>query len=64
MDWVKQVRPSQIPYIIRVLWRTQRMMKPAEYMKEYRASCPREQGVPHDTLGLSRAAAAVGTECT
>jgi len=44
MDWVKQVRPSQIPYIIRVLWRTQRMMKPAEYMKEYRAGCPAETG--------------------
>lgn len=40
VDWIKQVRPSQIPYIIQVLWRTQRMMKPAEYLKEYRASCP------------------------
>ncbi len=35
MDWVRQVKPSQIPYIIKVLWRTQRMMKPAEYMREY-----------------------------
>ncbi len=38
MDWIKQVRPSQIPYIIKVLWRTQNMMKPAEYMKEYLAA--------------------------
>ncbi len=44
LDWVKQVRPSQIPYIIRVLWRTQRMMKPAEYLKEYRATCPAARG--------------------
>ena len=34
-DWIRQVRPSQIPYIVRVLWRTQRMMKPAAYMREY-----------------------------
>jgi radical SAM superfamily enzyme YgiQ (UPF0313 family) len=45
MDWVRQVRPSQIPYIIRVLWRTQRMMKPAEYLKEYRATCPATGGI-------------------
>lgn len=44
MDWVRQVRPSQIPYIIRVLWRTQTMMKPAAYLKEYRASCPATGG--------------------
>lgn len=40
IDWVRQVKPSQIPYIIRVLWRTQTMMKPAEYLKEYHATCP------------------------
>lgn len=45
MDWVRQVRPSQIPYIIRVLWRTQRMMKPTEYLKEYRATCPATGGI-------------------
>ena len=44
MDWIRQVRPSQIPYIIRVLWRTQRMMKPAEYLKEYRATSPAAGG--------------------
>ncbi|KAB0669807.1 radical SAM protein [Oryzomonas sagensis] len=38
LDWVRQVRPSQIPYIIRVLLRTQRMMKPAEYLREHRAN--------------------------
>ncbi len=35
IDWMKQVRPSQIPYITRVLLRTQRMMKPAAYLKEH-----------------------------
>lgn len=43
MDWIKQVRPSQIPYILRVLWRTQRMMKPAEYMREHLATRPSSQ---------------------
>lgn len=45
-DWMRQVRPSQIPYIIRVLWRTQRMMKPAAYVKEYEASRLLPSGVP------------------
>jgi radical SAM superfamily enzyme YgiQ (UPF0313 family) len=35
MDWVRQVKPSQIPYITKVLWQTQRMMKPAAYLKEH-----------------------------
>ena len=35
MDWIRQVKPSQIPYIIRVLWQTQRMMKPKAYMDEH-----------------------------
>jgi hopanoid C-3 methylase len=38
IDWMRQVRPSQIPYIVRVLWRTQRMMKPAAYVAEYAES--------------------------
>lgn len=40
MDWIRQVRPAQIPYIIRVLWRTQRMMKPAEYLREHCSTRP------------------------
>ena len=35
LGWVRQVRPSQIPYIVRVLCRTQRMMKPAAYLREH-----------------------------
>jgi hypothetical protein len=41
LDWMKQVRPSQIPYIARVLWRTQRMMKPEAYLREYEETRPR-----------------------
>jgi hopanoid C-3 methylase len=34
-DWAKQVRPTQIPYITRVLRRTQRMMDPSAYLAEH-----------------------------
>jgi hopanoid C-3 methylase len=40
LDWIRQVRPAQIPYIARVLWRTQRMMKPKAYIDEHRKSHP------------------------
>lgn len=36
-DWMKQVRPSQIPYLTRVLLRTQRLMKAGAYLEEYEA---------------------------
>ena len=45
-DWMRQVRPSQIPYIVRVLWRTQRMMKPAAYLREHEASRIVRQDLP------------------
>ena len=35
LDWMRQVRPSKIPYLASVLWRTQRMMKPEAYLREY-----------------------------
>jgi len=34
-DWLRQVRPLQIPYMIRVMRRTQAMMKPETYLREY-----------------------------
>jgi radical SAM superfamily enzyme YgiQ (UPF0313 family) len=43
-DWMRQVKPSQIPYITRVLWRTQRMMRAKAYLKEHEAT----QHVPQD----------------
>ena len=41
LDWMRQVRPAQIPYIVKVLLRTQRMMKPAAYLREYEETRPR-----------------------
>ncbi|GAM08853.1 putative methyltransferase [Geobacter sp. OR-1] len=38
LDWVRQVKPSQWPYIVRVLWQTQRMMKPEAYLTEHALS--------------------------
>jgi radical SAM superfamily enzyme YgiQ (UPF0313 family) len=34
-DWLKQVRPAQIPYILRILWRTQAMMDPKAYLADF-----------------------------
>ena len=44
LDWMRQVRPSQIPYITRVLRRTQRMMRADAYLKEHEAA----QHVPEE----------------
>jgi len=38
IDWMRQIKPSEIPYLTRVLARTQRMMKPHAYMKEHEAA--------------------------
>jgi hopanoid C-3 methylase len=38
IDWMRQIRPAQIPYLTRVLFRTQRMMKAAAYLAEYEGS--------------------------
>lgn len=38
VDWLRQVRPLQIPYLIRVLRRTQAMMRPETYLRDYRAT--------------------------
>jgi radical SAM superfamily enzyme YgiQ (UPF0313 family) len=35
LDWMRQIRPSQVPYLTRVLARTQRMMKAQAYLKEH-----------------------------
>jgi len=34
-DWARQVRPWQVPYLTRVLLRTQRMMRPEAYLSEH-----------------------------
>jgi len=38
IDWMRQVRPREIPYLTRVLMRTQRMMNAAAYLKEHAAA--------------------------
>ena len=38
LDWIRDIHPFQIPYITRVLWRTQRMMKPRAYLREHLAT--------------------------
>jgi radical SAM superfamily enzyme YgiQ (UPF0313 family) len=37
-DWLRQVRPGQLPYLTRVLCRTQRMMRPEAYLREHEAA--------------------------
>jgi hopanoid C-3 methylase len=46
LDWMRQVRPAQIPYIARVLWRTQRMMQPKAYLKEHWKTHPAPEQLP------------------
>ncbi len=38
LHWLRQIRPAQVPYLARVLLRTQRMMKPEAYLREYQAA--------------------------
>jgi len=35
LDWMRQIRPAQIPYLTRVLLRTQRMMDAKAYLAEH-----------------------------
>jgi len=46
IDWLRQVKPLQIPYMIRVLRRTQAMMKPETYLREYAATRTQREA-PH-----------------
>ena len=39
-DWMRQVSVADVPYITRVLLRTQRMMRAEAYLKEHHASVP------------------------
>src|SRR6185295_16908424 len=34
-DWVRQIRPREVPQLTRVLWRTQRLMQPEAYLREH-----------------------------
>lgn len=35
LEWMRQIQPAQIPYLTRVLLRTQRMMKAEAYLREH-----------------------------
>ena len=35
-QWARQVHPKHVPFLTRMLWRTQRMMRPEEYLAEHR----------------------------
>jgi radical SAM superfamily enzyme YgiQ (UPF0313 family) len=45
-QWMKQVRPGQIPYLLRVLARTQRLMDPSAYLTEHGSRLAPAEGVP------------------
>jgi radical SAM superfamily enzyme YgiQ (UPF0313 family) len=47
-DWAAQVRPLQIPYLTRILLRTQRMMKSDAYLREHSDSV-RERAIVKNT---------------
>ncbi len=53
IDWMRQIRPAQIPYLTRVLLRTQRMMKAQAYMDEHEASLVEAPSVPSEALEAS-----------
>ena len=47
IDWLRQVKPLQIPYMIKVLRRTQAMMKPETYLREYAATRAHREALQH-----------------
>jgi radical SAM superfamily enzyme YgiQ (UPF0313 family) len=40
LDWARQVRPRDLPFLTRMLIRTQRMMRPEAYIREHRLAAP------------------------
>lgn len=58
-DWMRQVRPHQIPYLTRVLLRTQRMMKASAYLAEHQQAGPvRPRSELEAPAGMAAAAGA------
>ena len=50
---MRQIRPSQIPYLTRVLARTQRMMKAEAYLHEHEAALNVPVEIPTDAAEAS-----------
>ncbi|HWW87236.1 MAG TPA: radical SAM protein, partial [Vicinamibacterales bacterium] len=57
-DWARQVRPADVPFLTRMLLRTQRMMKPAAYLTEHRLSVVFSEGTSGAPTPVSSAAGA------
>ena len=53
LDWMRQVRPAQIPYLTRVLWRTQRMMRAEEYLREHESLAGTARGIARSVAAQS-----------
>ncbi len=53
IDWMRQVKPAQIPYLTRVLLRTQRMMKAEAYLREHEATRGEMASAPPQALEAS-----------
>jgi radical SAM superfamily enzyme YgiQ (UPF0313 family) len=53
IDWMRQIEPAEIPYLTRVLMRTQRMMKPGAYLKEHEAAQRTSPVAPAQALPAS-----------
>ncbi len=53
IDWMRQIRPAQIPYLTRVLLRTQRMMKAEAYLREHEATRGEVGAAPEQALEAS-----------
>jgi radical SAM superfamily enzyme YgiQ (UPF0313 family) len=39
-QWLREVDARNAPFLLQALWRTQRMMKPAHYLREHRLTTP------------------------
>ncbi|MEO8432074.1 MAG: radical SAM protein [Acidobacteriota bacterium] len=53
IEWMRQVRPAQIPYLTRVLFRTQRMMRAEAYLREHEASHVAAVEIPNEAQHAS-----------
>ena len=53
IDWMRQIKPSQIPYLASVLLRTQRMMKAEAYLREHEATRSEPASAPDEALEAS-----------
>ncbi len=53
IDWMRQVRPAEVPYLTRVLMRTQRMMKASAYLREHESAQRTSPVAPAQALPAS-----------